>query len=70
MKEAKCQKCGYKWTPRKPLDLIRECPQCKSRNWGKKSLDPVPTSNDAAQVAVADAQLEGCFFASHAAARH
>lgn len=33
MKMLKCVKCGYEWLPRKPEDVIKECPQCKNRNW-------------------------------------
>jgi hypothetical protein len=29
----KCKKCGYEWRPRKHANVIRECPQCKTRSW-------------------------------------
>jgi hypothetical protein len=31
--EAVCKACGYKWQPRKPLELVKECPACKTRDW-------------------------------------
>lgn len=35
MDQLTCQKCGYKWTPKKQGYTPKECPQCKSRNWNK-----------------------------------
>lgn len=34
-KPHKCNKCGHKWSGRKPT-RPQECPACKSRNWHKK----------------------------------
>ncbi len=31
--EAVCKVCGYKWQPRKPLEQVKECPNCKTREW-------------------------------------
>ena len=31
--QCECQKCGYKWTPRKKKP--KSCPECKSRDWDK-----------------------------------
>ena len=31
----KCLKCEYEWEPRKKDP--KECPECKSRDWNKKS---------------------------------
>ena len=28
-----CKKCKYSWIPRKKKEYIRECPNCKNRNW-------------------------------------
>lgn len=28
---ARCQRCAYRWTPRKKSPV--ECPRCKSRSW-------------------------------------
>ena len=30
-----CVKCSHKWSPRKAVELIQECPGCKNRNWRK-----------------------------------
>jgi len=29
----KCKKCDYSWNPRKKPEEIRECPNCKNRDW-------------------------------------
>jgi len=34
IEETICQKCGFKWKPRKMVP--QQCPYCKSKNWSKK----------------------------------
>lgn len=29
----KCKECGYKWKLRKKLEDVKECPNCKRRNF-------------------------------------
>lgn len=31
--ELTCQRCGYKWTPRKDISDVRICPGCKTASW-------------------------------------
>ncbi len=31
----KCGMCGYEWEPRKPIELIEQCPRCRSRRWNE-----------------------------------
>lgn len=31
--QAICKRCNHSWSPRKSLDQIKECPNCKSRDW-------------------------------------
>lgn len=31
--QAVCKRCNHSWSPRKSLDQIKECPNCKSRDW-------------------------------------
>lgn len=31
--KATCIQCGGSWTPRKPLEEIRQCPLCKRQDW-------------------------------------
>jgi predicted Zn-ribbon and HTH transcriptional regulator len=34
IKELKCKRCNWKWTPRKTE--IRQCPHCKSTYWNEE----------------------------------
>jgi predicted Zn-ribbon and HTH transcriptional regulator len=31
MKNIKCKKCGYEWTP--IVEVPKSCPKCKTRNY-------------------------------------
>lgn len=35
-KKYECNKCGYKWDPKKPDVVPKECPHCKNRKWQLK----------------------------------
>ncbi|MEK6878554.1 MAG: hypothetical protein AABY22_03050 [Nanoarchaeota archaeon] len=34
----KCNKCDYEWYPRNPEVRVKECPECKSRNYDTDRL--------------------------------
>jgi len=36
MKQCKCSKCGYTWTPR-IKGVPKSCPRCKRYDWRKKA---------------------------------
>jgi predicted Zn-ribbon and HTH transcriptional regulator len=36
IKELKCQRCGWKWIPRK--SDVRLCPHCKSTYWNEPKI--------------------------------
>lgn len=36
LKELECQKCDYRWTPRK--ENPKCCPNCMSRSWKKEEV--------------------------------
>ncbi|KKL66543.1 hypothetical protein LCGC14_2143920 [marine sediment metagenome] len=36
IKELICKQCNYSWIPRKQPEEIKECPNCKSREWRLK----------------------------------
>lgn len=38
--ELTCQRCGYKWVPRKTVDRVRMCPDCKSTLWDERKKEP------------------------------